>query len=49
MAKMRETTKKQSKAAEYTLTPVEINGQTVMMKVYKPVASPRGVTARCQG
>ena len=34
---------------DYVMVPVEIDGQTVMMKVLKPVAAPRGVTARCQG
>lgn len=48
MAKMRETKSKSSKA-EYTMVPIEMNGQTVMMKVLKPVAPPKTITARCQG
>ena len=52
MAKMREVgskkTAKQSKV-DYELVPVEMNGQTIMMKVLKPVAAPKVVTARCQG
>ena len=50
MAKMREVNKKSvksTKQAEMTLTPVEMNGQIIMMKVCKPVAAPKGLTARC--
>ena len=53
MAKMREVNKKanaaKTKAADYTMVPIEMNGQTVMMKVCKTIAAPRGLTARCQG
>ena len=48
MAKMRESKSKSSKQ-EYTMVQVEMNGQMVMMKVLKPVAAPKTVTARCQG
>ena len=53
MPKMREVnkTKNAAKAAKatanYTMTPVEMNGQVVMMKVLKPVSAPKGLTARC--
>ena len=51
MAKMREVGSKSAKQTkvEYELVPVEMNGQTIMMKVLKPVAAPKVVTARCQG
>jgi len=50
MAKMREVKQKAAKSkGEYTMVPTVIDGQTVMMKVLKPVAGPKQVTARCQG
>ena len=54
MPKMREVNKTKNaakaakaKAADYTMMPVEMNGQVVMMKVLKPVSAPKGLTARC--
>ena len=52
MAKMREVNKtktKKNKAEDYELVPIEMNGQVIMMKVLKPQAAPKGLTARCQG
>ena len=51
MAKMREVNKKSAKSNKnsQTLVPIEINGQLIMMKVCKPNAAPKGLTARCQG
>lgn len=31
----------------YTMVPIEMNGQTVMMKVLKPIEPPKAITARC--
>jgi len=51
MAKMREikkaNTAAKNKAADYTMVPTVIDGQTVMMKVCKAVSAPKGLTARC--
>ena len=49
MAKMNVLKAAKQTKSEYELVPIEMNGQTVMMKVLKPVATPRAVTARCQG
>ena len=48
MAKMIQVNKKSTSVKnEVTLVPIEMNGQIVMMKVCKPIASPKGLTARC--
>ena len=47
MAKMRTTKKEKTTKDEYVMVPIEMNGQTVMMKVFKPESAPKSITARC--
>jgi len=50
MAKMLAVNKKSNSAKnDVVLVPIEMNGQIIMMKVCKPLAAPKGLTARCQG
>lgn len=47
MAKVHNTKKEKSSKDDYVMVPIEMNGQTVMMKVFKPESAPKSITARC--